>query len=653
MKIPKVQMSRFLLIPFLISAVFLNGQALSPRNANYNIDVTLFPKTKTLKAVEEITWRNITSNPTDELQFHLYLNAFSHPKTTFMLESGGQLRGDRFAKGKMGKSTIDSIFVNGENFTQKIEFIRPDDGNPHDSTVVRIKLPYRVKPGESVKINLGFTAKMPRVFARTGYNNVKENNLRFFMVGQWFPKLGVLEEKGWNCHQFHGSTEFFSDYGVYNVNITVPDTFMVGSCGELVATKRDSNMRTESYLSKDVHDFSWTAYPAFKTMVDSIGETKITLLYNDDMEDDVAAMQIDYLKKGMSILADKIGPYPYSTITVVNPPKGASGAGGMEYPTLITAGYFKQLPKESSMAFSLVTLHEFTHQYFYGMLGSNEMEFSWMDEGLTQFMETVLIDSLYPSSFPDFLPVFHDRDISRAGYVQAPNRYTLVDTFYLQTRSGTYGTNAYMRPATLLHTLKRYLGDEEFFKFLSTYYYTWRFRHPYPQDFFDVLQSSTQEDLSWFIDDYMKDTKEVDFAVKTIKTKKVEAADFYPLPEIIVLDSLDTKDSTAAYYTYYVQITNEGKGRFPIQTLITKADSSVIDVSRYLNGLAGSNFYELKFLSKGKIQKLELDPDHINWLDLDKTNNTYVLGETSSPTNKYIDFLKHTTITLLQLLAGL
>lgn len=653
MKILKVQKSCFLLILFVSSAVFLNGQALSPRNANYNIDVTLFPKTKTLKAIEEITWRNITSNPTDELQFHLYLNAFSHPKTTFMLESGGQLRGDRFAKGKMGKSTIDSIFVNGKNYTQDIEFIRPDDGNPHDSTVVRIKLPYQVKPGESVKINLGFTAKMPRVFARTGYTNVKENKLRFFMVGQWFPKLGVLEDKGWNCHQFHGSTEFFSDYGVYNVNITVPDTFVVGSCGELVSTKRDSNMRTESYLSKDVHDFSWTAYPAFKTMVDSIGDTKITLLYNDDMEDDVAAMQIDYLKKGMSILADKIGPYPYSTITVVNPPNGASGAAGMEYPTLITAGYFEQLPKESSMTFSLVTLHEFTHQYFYGMVGSNEMEFSWMDEGLTQFMETILIDSLYPSSFPDFLPIFHDRDMARSGYVQAPNRYTLVDTFYMQTRGGTYGINAYMRPATLLHTLKRYLGDEEFFKFLSTYYYTWRFRHPYPQDLFDVLQSSTKEDLSWFIDDYMKDTKTVDFSVKTIKTKKVEAKDFFPLPEIIVLDSLDLEDSTATYYTHYVQITNEGKGRFPIRALITGADSSVIDVSRYINGLSGSNFYELKFLSKGKIQKLELDPDHYNWLDLDKTNNTYVLEETSSPTNKYIDFLKHTTITLLQLLAGL
>ncbi len=230
---------------------------------DYRIDVRLNDATRELEGRERLTWRNPSTDEVRDLWFHLYLNAFKNTRSTFIRESGGQLRGDRMAEGKWGWIDVTSIRVaGGPERRGDLRFEHPDDDNADDRTVVRLPLADPVAPGRSITLDIAFHAKLPQVFARSGYFG------HYYLVGQWFPKIGVYEPAGmrgrtsggWNCHQYHGSSEFYADYGHYLVNITVPARFVVGATGQEVArrTNRDGTA-TFTYEQGDVHDFAWTA----------------------------------------------------------------------------------------------------------------------------------------------------------------------------------------------------------------------------------------------------------------------------------------------------------------------------------------------------------------------------------------------------------
>ena len=239
---------------------------LSPRNASYSIDARLDPETRALTGTETITWRNITTRPADELRFHLYWNAWKNTRSTFLREAAldrtdrSARRGLRTDGGDLDQAAARVSRQRGDaplDLTSAKRFIAPDDGNADDETVMAVPLPEPVPPGGSATIELTWTAHVPRPFARTGAIG------NFFFIAQWFPKLGVLEERGWNCHQFHSSTEFFSDYGVYDVRLTVPRGWTVGATGvERDASDNADRTTTHHYYQEDVHDFAWTTSPA-------------------------------------------------------------------------------------------------------------------------------------------------------------------------------------------------------------------------------------------------------------------------------------------------------------------------------------------------------------------------------------------------------
>src|SRR5262249_3401677 len=199
----------------------------SPRNANYTISAQLDPSTRTITGSEVIVWRNVTSTPAADVQFHLYWNAWKNARSTFMRERalGGGGTGASRAANEWGRIDVSAIAIAGADRTASKRFIAPDDDNPEDETVMAVPLAAPVPPGGEVRIDVAWTAHVPRTFARTGAID------NFFFIAQWFPKLGVLEDTGWNCHQFHASTEFFSDYGVYDVSLTVPASWIVGATG--------------------------------------------------------------------------------------------------------------------------------------------------------------------------------------------------------------------------------------------------------------------------------------------------------------------------------------------------------------------------------------------------------------------------------------
>jgi hypothetical protein len=222
------------LVIALSSASVAAAQQLSPRNANYTIDVKLDTRARTLTGRETLVWTNITTAATAELQFHLYYNAWRNHDSTWMREhkltwwwrSAGSRREEDLAAIDISSLKLAAGAVAPVDLTKQMRFIAPDDGNEDDRTVMAVSLPEPVGPGQTITLDIAFTAKIPRPFARTGAIG------NYFFLGQWFPKIGVLDAAGkWNTHQFHMGTEFFSDFGVYDVRMTVPRGWPLAATG--------------------------------------------------------------------------------------------------------------------------------------------------------------------------------------------------------------------------------------------------------------------------------------------------------------------------------------------------------------------------------------------------------------------------------------
>lgn len=624
-----------------VKQVFI--EPLSPRNANYNIDVTLFPTTKILKGRESIRWTNITTKPTKELQFHLYLNGFSNNKTTIMVESEGLNReSKKFKKVNGSYNRITSFKINDTDLLNKLEFIHPDDNNKNDSTVVRIVLDKSIKPNETLEIDLEFTAKLPQVFARTGYSDPSKTK-DFFLVAQWFPKIGVLEESGWNCHQYHANTEFFSDFGVYNVAISTPKQFVIGATGSLLSQETLGSITTVTYHAEDVHDFAWTAFPDFKIYKEKYKDLVIRFLHTEKDEDDVEP-QIQALRFAIDYSKEHFGEYPYSNITFLNPPDGASAAGGLEFPMFFSVGKNGVVLDKMLSIHLATTIHEFNHQIFYGILGTNEFENAWMDEGMVSFATQRIMDTYYGGhiSRNDFSFTSENRD--RFKYLQKPNNESVLTTSYKQKRNN-YGTNSYARPAILLRTLEKYLGEEVFKKGMLFYYDSWKFRHPTPRDFFIAIGEGTGINLSWFFDQFFRDNKTIDYELYQLSkyevTSDFEDRGFQRFPNVVL-------SGTKKIYHNRVDIKNHGNGYFPMELEIILEDCSVWNSAQWD---FKSNYSYIEFYSNSPLLKAQLDSGHKAVIDLSYSNNGKSF-DIKNATGKYVYRWQFWVHNITQFLGG-
>jgi hypothetical protein len=615
---------------------------LSPRNANYRIEVALDPETKMLDGRQTLTWTNIQEQPTDELWFHLYWNAWKNNRSTWMLQrrlSGGG-RGPQGPIREGDWSYLDVAAVRlaagpgspATDITNNTRFETPDDENPEDRTVLVITLPAPVAPGETVQVEMSWRAKIPRTFARTGFRG------NYFFFAHWFPKLGVFEEEGWNCHQYHATTEYYSDYGNYDVALTVPGSYVVGATGKLT-DRRDNpdGTATHRYLQSDVHAFSWTASPDYvvkEAAFDEPGLPRVDmrlLLQPEHLEQE--ERHFEATRSALRNYGRWYGPYPYDHVTIIDPAYG-SGAGGMEYPTFFTAGtrLFNPFGGGSPEG---VTVHECGHQFWYGVVGNNEFEYAWLDEGLNSFSTGRAMDTDYGDSFlvrrylklpgmrrGGFLPVAF-RDITR-DRVAANNRIdgyreaatwdppdTPTYKYFPATASGL----SYDKTALWLFTLERHLGWQTLQKILSTTYGRWQFKHPRPQDFFDITNEISGQDLSWFFDQVHRSSVDFDYAVESVKSESVELEGYTAGgggPSYV-----EAPDEPSTYRTEVV-VRRKGSGVFPVDVLMVFEDG--VELRKKWDGE-----YRWKLFVVERPAKLDyavVDPERILLLDLHPTNNS-------------------------------
>lgn len=605
--------------PLLAQPATTSDAPLSERRVAYDIDVRLDPETRSIEGQQRLTWRNPDRVPVDELQFHLYLNAFRDDRSTFMREGGHRHRDFEASEGSPGSIEITRMTLldapqpdvsprvpgagAGVDLTGALRFIQPDDGNVDDRTVVAVTLPRPVEPGETVTLDIAFDATFPRVFARTGWEEKSGGEL-FFLGAQWFPKLGVYEVPGqryvpadaprgqWNTHQFHANGEFYADFGTYEVTLTTPAGYVVGATGVRVAEAAGEGTQTVTYRAEDVHDFAWTASNDFLEYTDTWRHVNLRLLLQPEHRGQ-AQRHFDAAKAALEYFDEWVGPYPYTTLTLVD---GIGGSNGMEYPTFITCGTTYGLP-EWLRALEVVTIHEFGHQYFYGLLASNEFEEAWLDEGINSYLETRILDTHYGAgSVLDFPGLrMGDRAFQRVTYTKMhPERGALFMRSWDYASFNDYGRNAYAKPATVLTTLERYLGWDTMHRILRTYYDRWRFRHPTTRDFIAVAEEVAGRDLDWFFDQFVYGSATVDYEVESIANPS----------------SSDTTGAQAR-----VTVRRRSDGYFPQVLRVRFDDGTTEDVA-----WDGRDAWK-RFTFDRRVAEAYLDPEHVVWLDLDRLNN--------------------------------
>jgi hypothetical protein len=525
----------------------------------YVISATLDAAQKTLRGREEITWRNDTRDDVPDMWLHLYWNAFKNERSAMLEESRNEGALGRRAGEEGGWGYVDITRIalaDGTDLRPTLEFMVPDlPPHPDDQTVARVRFPQAVGPAEEVRLQVEFESKIPRAVSRSGY--YKDS----YFIAQWFPKPGVYEEgKGWNCHQYHMNSEFFADFADFTVEINVPSGFVVGASGKQVSAVSSSDGRTVTHTFEQdrIHDFAWTAAPDFikverdfraaREVADEeyaevsrqvglpveelkLPDVRMILLIKPEHKAQTER-HFKALRAALKYYGLWFGPYPYETITMVDPPF-RTASGGMEYPTLFTAGTGVLRDKKVHSPEGVI-IHEFGHGYWYGLVANNEFEEAWLDEGINTYSTGKVQGKVYgrgmfsaslfgwPLTWFINFPTYYDYELDRVAAIVAAEADPVTTPSWLFSSRMSYAMNVYMRASTCLNSLERYLGEATMLRVMRTYQTRFRYGHPGTRDFIAVVNEVSGQDMTWFFEQLFFAAHNFDYGVSRLRTQEKE-----------------------------------------------------------------------------------------------------------------------------------
>jgi hypothetical protein len=625
---------------------------LSQRVADYRIEAVLDPVKHTVDGKEELTWRNRSARSVKSLYFHLYLNAFESPDSTFMTEKAryGRFRLEvETRKGEWGWIELVKVKQSGKEL--RWQYVHPDGGPDADHTVARVDLAEAVPPGGAARLEIEFFDQLPRVVARTGWFG------NYHFVAQWYPKIGVLElpgERGateprWNCHEFHVFSEFYADFGAYDVTITAPKGYVVGAVGEEQGSPRETAQGlAHRFVQGDVHDFAFAADDHFKTLQGSYDgpgspHVAVRVLYPAEYEES-ARISLEATIESLGYFSRTLGSYPYRTSTVVVPPHNAGESGGMEYETLFTTiGVPAHDVLQPFVRF--VAVHEFGHGYFMGLLASNEFEEPFLDEGMNEYWDSRLMSrepvpvkhwGLSRLGFPSFALDWWD--FERSGTTRFPADAIAGNSWDRFSRN-SYGL-VYSRTALVFHDLEEQIGTEAMEKGMREYYRRWHHRHPSAADLRAALEDATgqREIVSRWFESQVYAAQPVDDRLESIESTEV-----LPQPGTSVAEGkrieLDEKAVEKEIRQKRESFAKEHPGRkdrepgpFPWRTVVTarryaahlpqtlevKFEDGSVET---LQWAPGESWHRWIFEKPVRVESAQLDPKRRWLLDLTKLDD--------------------------------
>ncbi len=581
------------------------------RAASYALDARYDATAHKLAGREVLTWTNTGGSAVTALPFHLYLNGFKNESTVFFRSTGGSHRGAQ--AGSWGWIEVTSIKLAGAELRPSARFLGPDE------TVLEVPLPQPLAAGATVELELVFDAQLPEVFARTGYHGA------FTMVAQWFPKIGVRVGapgfETWHCPTFHGATEFFADFGTYDVRLTVPETHVVAATGVLTAAQDNGDgTRLLTYRAEDVHDFAWMIDPYMEVLTGQAkveGGTVEVRVYHRPRQRDFARRHLAAGIGAIEEFSKMLVPYPWPVMTVIDPPPEAAGAAGMEYPTLVTTAGDHVFFRDGVRVPEYITIHEIGHNWFQGLLASNEAEEAWLDEGVNDWADGVVMARLYgeKQSAVDWMgwqaEAFRIRKALRGPLGDLPS--PIATAPYAFSDLEAYAAASYDKAMHALRTLENVVGRDRFAQAIQAYAKAWAFRHPTGRDFFASLEAGLGEELRWFVGPAFYGTGAVDFSVRTARCEPQHA------PRGVFGEGSGRRTVGAAEspgtgtWTCEVVVVNTGDIAVPVDVEFTFTDGSRQRV-RWSDpdgwdARDGSRWHRYEMARSSTLAGIEIDPE--------------------------------------------
>lgn len=587
------------------AAVLIAARAWSspspPETASYTIHATLDPATMTVVGTEVLRWRNTTAHAVQEMRFHLYMNAFKSTETTFM-RGGGAVVPEGFSE--WGSIRVSRIEIEGGPRLQ-LERIAPDDSNQHDETVARLALPVPIDPGGVLTLRMSFSVRLPKCLSRTGYAG------DFVMLAQWYPKVGVLMRDGsWNCHQMLPFGEFFADFGDYDVTLRLPERFTVVASGTRLSRDVVYSTQVVRYRAEGVTDFAAAAQPrvlvqkAFWRRGD--GSRVACELFMQPEHLRYAERHRRAMEVSLELLEDWCAPYPYPTLTLVDPPwHAATTAGGMEYPMLFTTATPLLESAECFDTIEGITIHETVHQYFQGILASDEVAEPWLDEGVTSYLTSKILDSRYGPSelglrfcrmpLAWFVPLPHIASWQRekVGWLSSPDAGIATSASWEYRSDLAYYSQVYARTQLFLRGLENRFGASTIQKAFTRYYRQHAFSHPQAPDLIRALSDAAGADIGQDLEALLGRAQAPD-----LRIDEVEPGDGANRPARIL-------------------VSRHGPASWPVVVRAWSGDERPVS-------LIWDTRQRLQQLQvRGSLDAVVIDPDQTVLLDKDDLNNSW------------------------------
>lgn len=522
-----------------------NGQSYFQQEVNYKIDVKLNDTNHSLSANMEFEYINNSPQTLDYIIVHLWPNAYKNAQTAMSKQKFMQRDYSMLRMKPSSLGYIDSLNFRVDGQIVIWEYFEGFED------IAKLTLPKPLSSGSSIKVSTPFYVKLPSgSISRLGH--IEES----YQITQWYPKPAVYDNNGWHPIPYLTQGEFYSEFGSFDVKITLPENYTVGATGDLqtqseiermdelsklpattdVSFPESSEiMKTLHYKQDRVHDFGWFADKRWIVRKGEVelphSKRKVTTwaLFTAQEAEVWEKAGIKAINDGVYYYSKWTGDYPYNVCTAVD--GTISAGGGMEYPTVTVIG---SSGSESSL--KTVIIHEVGHNWFYGILGSNERDNAWMDEGINSFFET---RTLLATSDKDGAPQVNVGGMNINKMLGLDNfsyQYLSEELLFLLSARGNkdqpmqapssdytnmnYGTIVYKKSAIAFNYLMNYLGEETFNKCMMAYYEKWKFKHPSPNDVREVFETTSGKNLAWFFDNLINTTEKVDHRAAGLKRKE-------------------------------------------------------------------------------------------------------------------------------------
>ena len=575
--------------------------------ASYKLDARLDAILHTVDGKGTLTWENASSRPAVELYFHLYLNAFKNNRTVFQRSPFGAGRSGHGAR-KWGYIDVKRLAVREMGGQDLWPQSSPENVEAaDDATDVRVPLPRAVAPGETITVEFDWKSQLPEVVERTGY--VRD----FHMVGQWFPKIARREQDGaWVHFPFHAQSEFYADFGSYDVTLDVPKTAVVGATGVRGKDEIRGERRIVRYRADDVHDFAWTAWNRFREATRTVDGVAVRVLFPPG-NDGNARVTLDAVEHGLRYFGARYGKYPYPVLTVVHPPAWALSAGGMEYPTLITTGAPWYTHVVSSLV-ERVTLHELGHQWFYGLVATDEHSWPFLDDGLTTYLESSSMTALFGDG--DGARLF-GLTLSGTAYERSSAIDAGQDDIVALPAADfptfrEIGALVYARTGVVLETLARIYGRQALEHALGRYARRYRWNHPSPKHLIAVVREVMGDEPADVLRSALLEGQTVDFVAKDLRTLPVSpAAGVFDRPGGRVEENAPERPREDGKWVGRVLVFRHGSLRLPADVALSFADGT--RSVRHWDGRGHRQSFDVE--NKSPLVAVEVDPERKILLD--------------------------------------